>query len=367
VIAPYAAAVAAYGLPGAPPLPDEPLLDDAFTILLADCEYHRILGLLGVAVRDGAFPVNEEQRARLEEAWTGWLAHAVRVEQLVLDTTVVLETAGIRSIVLKGLALAHTVYPSPETRVFGDVDLLVEPHNFTRAARTLAAATGAERALPELRSGFDDRFGKEILLRAGDIEIDLHRMFVEGPYGLTMRLADLWESPEPFRLANRELLALGAVPRSLHAAYAAALGDWPLRLVPARDLAQMLTTTDVTIDELLAMARRWRAEAVVPKALARVSEVIGLPASPNQIAVVQREPSRRDARYLASYGGDGRGYSRQLGGVAVLDGLGSRIRYIVSIALPSREYLAARGLRRLDFMRVARARLRARQSSAIRN
>jgi hypothetical protein len=353
-----AAAVAAYGLPDAPRLPDAPLVGGDFELLVADCEYHRILGFLGTAVRDGAFPVTERQRARVEETWSGWLAHGVRMERLVLEATAVLEAADIRSIVLKGLALSHTVYPSPEQRVFGDVDLLIEPHNFTRAADVLVAEMHAKRALPELRPGFDDRFGKEILVRIDKFELDLHRMFVEGPYGLTMRLEDLWESPETFRVGNRELLALGPIPRALHAAYAAALGDWPLRLAPARDLAQILNATGVTVDDMTVMARHWRAEAVVIAAMERTSDTIPLGTEPPSIRNTGREPSRRDAAYLASYRGGARGYARQLCGVAVVNGIVARLRYLTSIAVPSREYLNARGFGRLSFVQVARSRLR---------
>ena len=44
---------------------------------------------------------------------------------MLLRALEVLAAAGIPSRVLKGVALAHTAYPQPELRVFGDVDLLV--------------------------------------------------------------------------------------------------------------------------------------------------------------------------------------------------------------------------------------------------
>ena len=56
------AAVTASGLPSAHRLPSRPLDDDAFAELLTQCERHRVVGVLGSAVRDGAFPVTESQR-----------------------------------------------------------------------------------------------------------------------------------------------------------------------------------------------------------------------------------------------------------------------------------------------------------------
>lgn len=50
-----------------------------------------------------------------------------------------LEAAGIPSLVLKGMALAHTVYPSPEARTMVDVDLGVPPERLPEARRVLEA------------------------------------------------------------------------------------------------------------------------------------------------------------------------------------------------------------------------------------
>ena len=89
------------------------------------------------------------------------------------------DRAGIESRVLKGVALAHTAYDDPADRVFADVDLLVPGDELTRAATVLTAALGAERPVPEIRPGFDDRFGKEAMLKVDGLELDLHRTFVE--------------------------------------------------------------------------------------------------------------------------------------------------------------------------------------------
>ena len=95
-----------------------------------------------------------------------------------------LEKAGIAHRVLKGHAWAHTVYPDPSWRAFGDVDLLVGTDDSDRAVEVLES-TGVRRTLPEVRPGFDRRFGKDAtLLSASGREVDLHRLLVAGPYGL---------------------------------------------------------------------------------------------------------------------------------------------------------------------------------------
>ena len=65
------------------------------------------------------------------------LRQALRAEKLasMLNT---LHTAGIPVLVLKGTALAYTIYPDPALRVCGDVDLLVRPDDLPPARAVLS-------------------------------------------------------------------------------------------------------------------------------------------------------------------------------------------------------------------------------------
>ena len=47
---------------------------------------------------------------------------------------------GCSPVVLKGVDLAHTRYPTPEHRTFADLDLLLPEHQLTRANQVLRAA-----------------------------------------------------------------------------------------------------------------------------------------------------------------------------------------------------------------------------------
>ncbi len=237
-----------------------------------------------------------------------WLGHALRVERLLLEATAALDRAGIESRVLKGVALAHTAYDDPADRVFGDADLLVPGREFTRAVHALEAAFGVERAQPEIRPGFDDRFGKEATLTVGGVELDLHRTFVEGALGLTIQLDDLFAPPYRFPLGITELEALPMPPRLLHACYAAALGDWPPRLISLRDVAQILLRERPHPADVLLMARSWRCEVVV--AVGNHHRVAGARAHRPAIArgvgrAVHSEPPRSSAARVARRTGPG--------------------------------------------------------------
>jgi hypothetical protein len=345
-VTPTAAQVAAFGLEAAPvtldPVPNEP----SFTVLVSECEHQRVLGLLGAAVEQGALDVTEEQRATLDERWRGWLGHDLRLEQLVLRVASALEEAGIPFRVLKGIALAHAVYDDPAWRVFGDADILVHPGRFSEAVAMLADVLGAERAQPELRPGFDQRFGKEAILRTDDgLELDLHRTFVEGALGLTIPLEELFTGTATVPIGGRDLPVLDGPARLLHACYSAAVGDWPPRLSSLRDVAQIVTTERPATHEVVELARRSRAEAVVARALTLAWDELGLTDEPTIVDWARRHrPSFLERLLLASHLGPARAYTRHASALLVLRGVRARAAYLRAIAFPQSDYLAARHL-----------------------
>lgn len=344
-------AIAAYGLPTAHRLPPSPIEDLQVSTLLAGCESHRVLGLLGSAVRDGAFPVTSAQHEEIEGRWQAWLAHAVRVERLLLDVVAVLTQAGVRSLVLKGVALAHAAYLDPGARVFGDVDLLVEPGRLHRAAAVVATRFEGERAEPEVRPGFDDRFGREVLVRVDPIEVDLHRTFVNGAFGMRIDLEGLFAAPSQVRIGGQDLDVLAPVERLLHAAYATVLSDWPPRLVAARDLAQIVLGSEPDVRAVVDRAHAWRGEAVLAAGIQHAWRVLRITARVPLWDWAQTHPgSRVDRALIGASRGPARGYTSQLTSLLAIRGIRPRAEFLRAIAFPSPEYRAARDLGRLGLV-----------------
>jgi hypothetical protein len=316
---------------------------------------------LGEAVRAEVFPVTDTQWAELEASLGAWLAHALRVERMLLGAVEALGGAGIESRVLKGVALAHSAYPAPEWRVFGDADLLVPAASLGPAAATLCDALDATREVPELRPGFDERFGKEVLLRVGNLELDLHRMFEEGALGLTIDLGDLFAPGPTFPLGGRRLAMLPPAQQLMHAAYAALLGDVPPRLMSVRDLAQVLAVHAPDADEVRAMARRWCAEAVLARALTLTWSTLGLRDRPALVRWADSYvPGRRERAILEAHLAPNRAHARHLAALRVLPGLADRAAYLRALAWPQRSYLEARRFTRGSFVRRAGRSLRPR-------
>jgi hypothetical protein len=325
-----------------------PMDDDRFAGLTWHCEHHRLLGLLGAAVRDESVLVTPGQRDQLEIQLQAWLGHALRVERMLLEATDALDVAGVDHRVLKGVALAHLAYPDPAWRVFGDLDLLVPGDRLSTAVGVLERTLGVERAEAELRPGFDDRFGKEALLQApGGPELDLHRTFAEGALGLTIQLDDLFGSGQPVTVGGHRLLALPPSQQLIHATYAAVMGDWPPRFASIRDVAQIILTLDPPFDEVLGFARRWRAETVLAQGITMAWDLL-TPRSESALAswAAAYRPRRFERLLLASQIGPTRGTTRHLAALLVVPGLIDRAAYLRAVAWPQPAYLRSRGLDR---------------------
>jgi hypothetical protein len=117
--------------------------------------------------------LNERSRRWLDDARRGtWVANmrAWTAAEPALDR---LESEGIEYVVLKGAALAWTVYDSIMLRPFGDLDVLVRPEAATRAS-TLLEADGWESAHRVPSSDLESLHAINYT-QAPDGALDLHR------------------------------------------------------------------------------------------------------------------------------------------------------------------------------------------------
>jgi hypothetical protein len=313
-------AIAAHGLRSRHELPTAPLDADTAQELVAGAESHRVLGLLTAAMRSDAIELPDDERASLELLERAWLGHDLRLERLMVRARARLRAEGIASRVLEGVALAHTAYREPSMRVFGDVDLLVPGDRVLDAIRVLEEGL-ATRAQPELRPGSDERFGSEVLLGTGELEIDVLRVFVEGAPRRTIDTSDLFAPPYRFGLGGDELETLPMPQRLLHACDVAALGDCRPRLISLRDVAQLVLSERPNLVDVLLMARRWQCEAVVALAVSTAWDRLALTdRAPIVDWADNYAPSRRDRVLLAAHHGPARAFTRHLAALVVLPG-----------------------------------------------
>jgi hypothetical protein len=337
--------VAGYGLPHATStLPLGVLDDETWNTAYTAVVRQRVTGHLVHALQDGAFLATDDQRAAANEAHEKALALALLLERLLLTTLALLHAGEIVTRVLRGPAIAHTLYPEPGLRSFGDVDLLVAPRDYD-AALALLRAHGARRRFPEPRRGFDRRFGKGACLVTPDhLEVDLHRTFVAGPFGLAIEADELFGRSTKFSLGGQTLHGLDSEARFLEGCFHAAIGDEGRRLASLRDVAQMVLCSDLDVARVRELCQAWQCGIVVRRAIGLTWDAFGLDATPEVVRWARElQPTTFERQALHAYSGANRSYARQtVAGLHAVRGLGAKAMYAGALLVPTRAYLRAR-------------------------
>jgi hypothetical protein len=352
---PVLRAVAAYGLAGSlVEMPLVPLARESWQTLLAGARLQRMTGLLVQAIDDGALPATSAQVNEATDLHVGAMSTVLALERALVAVADVLSGHDVPFRVLKGAASSHLDYPDASLRSFQDIDLLV-PGEHTDDAVALLVDAGFERRYPSPRPDYDSRFGKAVTLVAGSgVEVDLHRTFALGPFGQRIRVADLWDSPPAvYSLAGVRLEALDTELRLLHAAYHSALGDFPPRLVPMRDLAQLALRTGVDFSRVRSLAAAWKGEAVLAHAVLQAwvtLELADLTSLSTWADGFRR--GARDERDLAVYLSPSASYAgKSYATVRGIPRMTDRLAYLRAMLMPSRAYLDDRRVGRLGRLR----------------
>lgn len=124
-------------------------------------------------------------------------------------------------LVLKGAALAETVYPRPSLRRFGDLDVLVRKSDIVQA-RTLLERLGYAPDLPQWEELVSARYCQTNFFKhtdRGAVVIELHTELINNPlfFGVVhFDEAETWERARSAVLAGEEARVLGAEDQLLH-------------------------------------------------------------------------------------------------------------------------------------------------------
>jgi hypothetical protein len=201
------------------------------------------------------------------------------------------ERASIDAVVLKGAALAWSVYASPALRPMGDMDLMV-PRAAARAAQLSLQRLGFHA-----QSMAQRRFGRNahhlpIVSRARNgvtISVEIHRDALSRDTLSSISMSNLTESLRPFDMNGTHAFALGHVDMLRHLTHHLLEPSWHgrLRLIGLVDLLRYALTFHDWIDWcrletshafVLNALRCFHLVIPLPGALARFSAPAGSPA-----------------------------------------------------------------------------------------
>jgi putative nucleotidyltransferase-like protein len=305
-------------------------------VIAAACR-HRVHLLVAdsVSAQERADPAVAQLTRELRTA----AAMDVRTTETISDVLNGLAAAGIDALVLKGLGLAHSVYPASYLRVRTDTDLLIQQADLPRAAQVLAHQGWRH---PVERDVELTAAQSHYMRGAGAVQhLDLHwRIANPLVFARTLSFAELRSRAIP-------LDPLGAHARTLGIADALFLACVH-RVAHHDDKIQLLWLWDIHLliqrasaedrDAFLGLAGRERMCAVCRRGMELTAECFGTPEARDMADALRRragsgsEPSARfirDARPVTALRSD----------LESISGWRNRIAYLAEHLFPSRAYI----------------------------
>lgn len=336
--------VAGHGLRVGPE-DSEGIGDDDWPIVLSQLAAERLTGIAVAAAQDGRLLLTELQARALLDRHRESMLVALALERRLLEVADALRARGIDLVVLKGPATAHSFYPDPSWRSFGDLDVLVPTDRWGDALAVLGSI-GFRRDTPEPRRGFDVRFGKAAThTDARGLVLDLHRTLAEAPFGLWLEPERLFERTRQFELGGVEIRRLDDTTAFLHACLHASIGSRQL-LLPVRDVGQIATAGAVDWELAGRLVERWHLRAVVRHAIDSLASKLGVELPAQARVIARGAVSRAEVRALDAFATSRRNHGGEaMAAVWGLPGLRRKAAYVLALLFPERRFLQARGQR----------------------
>ena len=181
-------------------------------LLVHAAQVHGVAPLLYHALREAGWPEQMPSRLRndLQAAYHKTTAQNMLLyQELSRILTAVqgsLAPGQIPVVVLKGAALAATIYPSIGLRPMGDLDLLVPKHLLDDAVEAVKGLGYSPEARPEIRPGLARLTGYEVNLDGGrhlPLHVELHWNLIGGQESHYQPDIDwFWKQIEPWKMES---------------------------------------------------------------------------------------------------------------------------------------------------------------------
>ena len=227
------------------PLPCPDASKPDWSSFISELSIHGLIPLLYMKIAqspEAYHPPNHIKEKFKEAFLKNNLAYQIYLRQLreVLEA---FTQADVEVIVLKGLALAWSVYPDFAARPFGDIDILVKPQKFI-LARKLLFELGYRNRFKRFEIYKDISKAEEffhVTNRKRPLTIDLHwNLFHHFGIERNGWTIDLFHQKEPVKVPGISFFTLDPVDAFIHAAVHLTLNhDEGIRLIWVADLGYL--------------------------------------------------------------------------------------------------------------------------------
>lgn len=157
-------------------------------------------------------------RGYLTAAHISSAARSIRLRRDLERLTGALSSAAIPVILLKGAALATSVYDDFTLRPMGDIDLLVERRDLDRAREAVCAAGYRPAECEQSAEWYRANHHHDQPLHSSDrqVTIELHFHIIPPGYSFRIPIENLWERAMPVLVGQRPALVPSAEDFVLH-------------------------------------------------------------------------------------------------------------------------------------------------------
>jgi hypothetical protein len=235
---------------------------------------HGVTPALAVMLRDRA-DVPRVLVDKLQRCYRDQLARHVRTLADLQRLAVLLGESGIRWAVVKGPALAETVWPRPDLRLYVDLDILVERQRLGEAMALLEAhgTTFVDRNWPFILERMQGELSMSLPFRT---PLDLHWHLVNDPHMrrvLRFPIDEILERSSMTKLGRLAAPVMDPIDTVLHLAYHM-VHSGGHRLVWLRDFDLALAAPGMDWNELSRRAARQGCSAALAVSLERTRQVL---------------------------------------------------------------------------------------------
>jgi hypothetical protein len=261
-------------------------------LVLALARHHRLspaLSTIDSSISDGL-------RAAFDNDRLITLGKRTLLLRALVEIVAALGAAGIKVIVLKGLAYEEMAYPVLGTRPASDIDLLVQGA-WRSPSFEIFRTLGFQPVGGQ--PGFDEPDYHEVALHRDDVNVDLHFALV--PVARCKIDYDtLWECAQPLPIGGAATFALSRAHAVLHQALHMTVHHFDVPALYLLDIARLTSDTTIARDAAHA-ARAWRCSRAWDTSVAMTTAFI--PAAREAFGSMADPANARAARLTASFGG----------------------------------------------------------------
>ncbi len=260
-----------------------------------------------------------------------------------------LKKAEIVTVILKGAALAESVYQNVAERSMVDIDILVHRQDVSTVTSALVSL-GYNLTEAEEHAGMITEYENELAMRKPgyvDIALEIHWSLLDSPhYQQKMDMGWFWDTVVPARFNDREGLVLGPEALLLHLCSHLMLHHRGEGLLWLNDIAEVLHRYQALLDweTIVAQAQAFDLVLSLQCILSRVSDQWNAPLPAGMLQRINGlQPSPREKQLFDWLTAESRPVAQRFWvDLATSSGWRSRLRYAWKNLFPSADYMRHR-------------------------